>query len=322
MTADMLTPRSRRTTRRAPWALMYHSVGDTRDDPYLITVGPDRLAAQLRWLNRHGLTGVSMRELLAARAAGRDHRLVGLTFDDGYADFLRFAVPALRQYGHTATVFVLPGRLGGGNDWDPEGPRKPLLDAEGIREAVGAGMEIGSHGLLHLDLTTVDDATLAAEVTESRALLAEVTGAAPIGFCYPYGVVDPRAVSAVRQAGYTYGCAITPGPLTSVLALPRTHIGNRETAPRLHAKRLLHGMRSRRLTDLRETEAAALAAAGRRQEAHGRAEFGGRPDGDRRPEDGPPAQDPEPAEHGHHPARTARTDPSTDPLTERPGGHP
>jgi peptidoglycan/xylan/chitin deacetylase (PgdA/CDA1 family) len=261
MTADPLTPR-RRGARRAPWVLMYHSVGDPRDDPYLITVGPDRLAAQLRWLNRHGLTGVSMRELLAARAAGRDHRLVGLTFDDGYADFLRLAVPALRQYGHTATVFVLPGRLGGSNDWDPDGPRKPLLDADGIREAAGAGMEIGSHGLLHRDLTALDDAALAAEVSESRALLAEVTGTPPVGFCYPYGVLDARAVLAVRDAGYTYGCAITPGPLTSVLALPRTHVGNREAAPRLHAKRLLHGARSRRLTALREADATALTTAG------------------------------------------------------------
>lgn len=51
---------------------MYHSVGDRRaGDPYLVTVTPERLAGQLRWLRRRGLTGVGMRQLLAARARGR-----------------------------------------------------------------------------------------------------------------------------------------------------------------------------------------------------------------------------------------------------------
>jgi peptidoglycan/xylan/chitin deacetylase (PgdA/CDA1 family) len=228
---------------------MYHSVGDPSDDPYLVTVGPQRLAAQLRWLNRHGLTGVSMRELLAARAAGRGRRLVGLTFDDGYADFLELAVPALRQHGHTATVFVLAGRLGGSNAWDPEGPRKPLLDADGIRAAAAAGMEIGSHGLRHVDLTAAGDAELAREVTGSRTLLAELTGTPPTGFCYPYGAVDPRSLLAVRRAGYSYACAVDPGPLAGPLALPRAYVGHRDTAPRLHAKRWLHASRGPQLAD-------------------------------------------------------------------------
>ena len=249
MTADLIAPTDGRTSR-APWTLMYHSVGDCRDDPYLVTVSPDRLAGHLRWLSRRGLTGVSMRELLAAGAAGRASRLVGLTFDDGYADFLTEAVPLLLRHGHTATVFVLPGRLGGANSWEPEGPCKPLLTADGIREARSAGMEIGSHGLLHRDLTALDDSELAAEVYESRRLLTEVTGAAPGGFCHPYGAVDRRTLRAVRAAGYAYACAADPGPLAGPHALPRTYVCQSDNSPRLHAKRLLHRLRGPRLTAL------------------------------------------------------------------------
>lgn len=250
MTAELVTPARSEAARRASWTLMYHSVGDTSDDPYLITVSPDRLARQLRWLSRHGLTGVSMRELLAARAQGRAARLVGLTFDDGYADFLTEAVPLLRKYGHTATVFVLPGRLGGDNEWDERGARKPLLDAGGVRAAEAEGMEIGSHGLLHLDLTAADDLTLAAEAAESRSRLAEITGTAPGGFCYPYGAVDARTLLAVRRAGYAYACAVDPGALAGAFALPRTYVGERDGSPRLHAKRVLHRMRGARLAEL------------------------------------------------------------------------
>ncbi|WP_245239396.1 polysaccharide deacetylase family protein [Streptomyces sp. MZ04] len=227
------------------WVAMYHSVDDCADDPYEITVSTERLAAQLRWLRRQGLRGVSMTRLLDARARGEGRDLVGLTFDDGYTDFVDHALPLLHQYGFDATVFVLPGRLAGENAWDPLGPRKPLLDADGIRRAAAEGMEIASHGLTHVDLTSADDRLLRRETSGSREALAELVGREVEGFCYPYGTVDARVVDAVREAGYRYACAISPGPLTGIHALPRVHIGRRDTALRLHLKLRLHRFRRR-----------------------------------------------------------------------------
>jgi peptidoglycan/xylan/chitin deacetylase (PgdA/CDA1 family) len=228
-----------------PWVAMYHSVGDCSDDPYRITVTPERLGTQLDWLRRRGLRGVSVAGLLAARARGEGRDLVGLTFDDGYADFVTAALPLLRRWNCGATLFVLPGRLGGDNAWDPLGPRKPLLSADGIRQAAAEGVEIGSHGLTHVDLTRADDLTLKTEVVESRERLAELTGVRPDGFCYPYGTVDARAAEAVRDAGYAYACAIDPGPLTGPHALPRVHVGQNDTAWRLYLKHRLHRLRRR-----------------------------------------------------------------------------
>ncbi|MFD7546160.1 polysaccharide deacetylase family protein [Streptomyces sp. NPDC059816] len=229
---------------RAPeWIAMYHSVTRVGDDPYRITVTPERLDDQLARLRRRGLRGVSVRELMAARAAGRARRLVALTFDDGYADFLDHALPVLRRRGCGATLFVLAGRLGGDNAWDPLGVRKPLLTADGVREAAAAGVEIGSHGLTHLDLTRVDDATLHAETHDSRVRLRELTGTEVSGFCYPYGTLDARVVAAVRTAGYHYGCGIAPGALAGELALPRVHIGQEDTGLRLELKRVLSPLR-------------------------------------------------------------------------------
>ena len=222
---------------------MYHSVADPTDDPYRVTVSPKRLEKQLRWMSRRGLTGVSMDRLLRARAEGRGSGLVGLTFDDGYADFVDTALPLLRRHEFTATVYALPGRLGGTNEWDSLGPRKPLLTEAGIRQVVAAGMEIGSHGLRHTDLTEADDTLLRAETARSRELLREISGAEVPGFCYPYGTVDARAVDAVRAAGYAYAVGIDPGPLTGLFALPRFHVGEKDTGVRLRLKWLLHGRR-------------------------------------------------------------------------------
>nr|WP_229821009.1 polysaccharide deacetylase family protein [Streptomyces ruber] len=226
------------------WVAMYHSVGDCSDDPYRITVSPHRLERQLRWLRRRGLRGVGVAELLAARARGEGDGLVGLTFDDGYADFTEHALPLLRRYGCGATLFVLPGRLDGVNAWDPAGARKPLLGKHGIRAAAATeGIEIGSHGLTHVDLTKADDRLLRSEVAGSRAVLTELVGAPVRGFCYPYGAVDARSADTVRDAGYTYACAVDPGPLGGPYALPRVHIGERDTSWRLHLKHRLHRLR-------------------------------------------------------------------------------
>lgn len=228
------------------WVAMYHSVGDRTDDPYRVTVSPGRLDRQLRWLRRRGLRGVGLSALLAARARGEGHGLVGLTFDDGYADFVDHALPLLRRHGCGATLFVLPGRLDGVNAWDTLGPRKPLLGKHGIRTAAATeGIEIGSHGLTHVDLTRADDRTLRSEVAGSRAVLTELTGAPVRGFCYPYGAVDRRAADTVRDAGYAYACAVDPGPLGGPYALPRVHIGERDTSWRLHLKHRLHRLRRR-----------------------------------------------------------------------------
>jgi peptidoglycan/xylan/chitin deacetylase (PgdA/CDA1 family) len=234
------------TARPFPYVLMYHSVAAYARDPYLVTVDPHRFERQLRSLRRNGLRGVSMRELMQARQAGDGRGLVGLTFDDGYADFVHNVQPALLRHGCTATVFVIAGRLGGHNAWDADGPRKRLLTAEEIREIVEAGMEVASHGMLHQQMSDLDDAELLVEVAESRELLSELTGQDVDGFCYPYGDVDQRVMNTVEAAGYDYACAIWRSQLSGRHALPRTYVGDRDGPLRLLAKRLRHELTIKR----------------------------------------------------------------------------
>lgn len=246
-----------------PLVLMYHSVAPYDEDPYLVTVSPARFEQQMRWLHRRGLRGTSIRELLAARAAGRDRGMVGLTFDDGYADFAHYAVPVLRRFGFTATAFVVAGRLGGTNAWDEAGARKALMTAEQVREVAAQGVEIGSHGLRHAALTSVGIDEIVAEVANSRALLRQVCGGPVSGFCYPYGEVDAVTVDAVRAAGYDYGCAIWRSRLTGLHALPRIYVGDRDGSMRLLAKWYRHQITP--LTGLRPARRPAQARDDRRR---------------------------------------------------------
>jgi peptidoglycan/xylan/chitin deacetylase (PgdA/CDA1 family) len=225
--------------RRLPLILMYHMVGTVSRDPNLLCVTPGRFAAQMAWLRRSRLRGVDVATLLAARREGRADRMVGLTFDDGYADVLDNAIPVLREHGFTATMFVLPGRLDGVNDWD-DGTPWPLLPASRIAELAASGMEIGSHSATHTALAGAAPEVLAAQVADSRARLRDLTGQPVRGFCYPYGSVDQRARDAVGGAGYDYACAVQPSGQPGPYALPRVYVGQADGPARLAAKRLLY----------------------------------------------------------------------------------
>lgn len=233
-------PAVTRLAGHAP-VLMYHGVGEVEDDPFGLFVGPGRFARQMATLAALGLHGVSLAELGDAAGSGRVAGLVGLTFDDGYRELLRWAPGVLHRHGFTATVFVVSGLLGKENVWDPP-PRRPLVTADDVGSLARQGWEIGSHGLTHVELAGLDPGTLLEEVAGSRAALADLTGSPPRSFCYPYGSTDRAAVDAVRSAGYRYACAVRRVPgLPVPLAYPRVGVMDRDHPARFALKLVLRG---------------------------------------------------------------------------------
>jgi peptidoglycan/xylan/chitin deacetylase (PgdA/CDA1 family) len=225
-----------------PLLLMYHSISPYDEDPFGVTITPQRFEQQMRWLSRRGLRGTSVRALLDAQAEGDSRELVGLTIDDGYEDFLIHALPILDCCGFTATVFAVAGQLGGTNVWDAGGPSKPLLTTDQLRQVAAAGMEIGSHGYTHVRLSSASEKQLDEALVRSRAVLREITGQEVDGFCYPYGNLTSRVVDAVRAAGYDYGCAIWRSHLTGRHALTRTYVHDGDHPWRLEVKRTRHSL--------------------------------------------------------------------------------
>jgi peptidoglycan/xylan/chitin deacetylase (PgdA/CDA1 family) len=217
---EMVARRRQTVSLRCPRILGYHAIAQVADDPNRICVSLRRFDAQMRYLKRRGLRGVSVRKLLQAEGTERARELVGLTFDDGYENFLCAAVPILEKYGFSATVFAVGGMLGAENAWD-EQPRMKLLGVKGIREAAQRGMEVGSHGMRHIKLSGLPMPRLEEEVAESRRVLSEILDEAVEGFCYPYGSLDDVATQAARQAGYSYACACWTRAESSIYDLPR-----------------------------------------------------------------------------------------------------
>ena len=222
-----------------PLVLMYHSISQPAGENDALCTSPERFEAQMLHLERHNLRGVSMRELSRARTAGDARGLVGLTFDDGYTDFLSTAVPTLEALGFSATVFVVAGMLGEENTWEHRGgptQRLRLLEADGVREVSERGMEVGSHTVTHPRLSGLHPEVLAREVVDSRRMLGEVLNGPVEGFCYPYGDLDGPAVRAARGAGYAYAVATKKQVEWALHDWPRTYVGEKDSPLRFGAK--------------------------------------------------------------------------------------
>jgi peptidoglycan/xylan/chitin deacetylase (PgdA/CDA1 family) len=92
--------------------IRHHRVYGPGERPlYRLGVSEAVLRAQLAVLARRGLVPVTVSQGLASLASGEPRRTVALTFDDGYADNVRRALPLLAAAGARATFFLTAGLI-------------------------------------------------------------------------------------------------------------------------------------------------------------------------------------------------------------------
>lgn len=213
-----------------PLVLMYHAFGERSDatDPYRLFVGPDDFGWQLDAILQRGMTPLTLDAYLAGLRVGAwPAKSVLITIDDGYVNTLDLATPELSSRGLPATLFALPGLLGGRSQWMPDMPDEPLLDAAGLRALVAQGVGVEAHGWDHTLLPGLPNAELTRQVSHTRDALEDLLGTPPRTFAYASGHHDERARDAVRAAGYEAAFAVHDP--NGRFALRRTDVNATET---------------------------------------------------------------------------------------------
>jgi peptidoglycan/xylan/chitin deacetylase (PgdA/CDA1 family) len=183
-----------------------------------ITVTPAGLKRFIGTLRALGLEIVSLRDALANPGWIADNRKVALTFDDGYENNYDFAAPVLEAEHCPATIFVLPGRFEGTNEWDqgdlPEAQRDRLMTLDQMRAlARSPYITFGSHGMLHRDMKTLPDEEIQWELQESHRILQESLGDSYLPlFAYPWGHYDDRVLSLMEASPYQAAFTVETAP--------------------------------------------------------------------------------------------------------------
>lgn len=225
--------------------LGYHSVVD--GGPPFLSIAPSQLDAHLVALRRAGYAAGTLEALRPLAEGDRpDRPRAFLTFDDGYVDNFREAMPLLREHGFSGLFFILPSRVddGGPLDWDgvarerrafPDVMRS--MDWAMVEEMADAGMELGSHTVSHPRLPDLGDEQLAQELLDSRRRIAERLGRCDC-LAYPFGKWDARVERAAAAAGYEFAFTLPFGAQTSAspLSIPRVTVDHRDDARRFQFK--------------------------------------------------------------------------------------
>jgi len=185
-------------------ALMYHSVSAVGGPMRDLAVPPDLLAEQLAALTDAGYRLVGLSEALDLLDAGSDERLLAVTFDDGYRDFLTEGVPALEKAGARATLYASVGHLGGQARWLGRWASDfgPMLTWRELAEVAAAGVEIGNHGLIHHPLDVLPAGEMRREVVHSHDELEQRLQVRVRSFAYPHGYNSRRVRGVVATTGH------------------------------------------------------------------------------------------------------------------------
>lgn len=176
--------------------MLYHSIADIRprDDSYRINILPERFRRHLEVISKYKNKG----------------KKIKITFDDGYGNIFKNALPLLKEYNLDATVFLVTDFIDGkinSEDFTRSYFREKPLTWEEIQIMDGQGIRFGSHSKTHTFLTKVSKDELEKEMFFSKRRIEGVLGRQINSFAYPFGGRDSFSESTRKSlidAGYSY----------------------------------------------------------------------------------------------------------------------
>lgn len=187
--------------------LFYHRVADT--DPTDWTISRAGFERQIDWLQQH-FELLSMDEVHRRMQIGRNDRpSVAITFDDGYAENMDFALPMLAERKipcmyYVSTSFIL------NQTYFPHDEKLGLQlqpnSVSDLKTIVKWGLDIGAHTRTHVDIGKVTDLQqLRHELSGCRRELMNLLDVPVEHFAFPYGQtsnITTAAIEMARRVGY------------------------------------------------------------------------------------------------------------------------
>lgn len=171
-----------------------------------LVVSPQAFSRQMGALSALGYQGKSMGDLLPYLKGEKRGKVFGITFDDGYENNLRCALPVLKRFGFTSTCYIVANQVGKTNAWDQDlgVVQVPLMNTRDLQSWIDAGQEVGSHTMNHANLSKLNAEEQALEIGQSKTALEKMINqqGGVQHFCYPYGGLNKSAVECVKIAGY------------------------------------------------------------------------------------------------------------------------
>lgn len=158
---------------------------------------------------------------------------VVVTFDDGTADFMDNALPALAANDVPATYYIATDFIESQRPFPDNG--RPLSWAA-LRDAVSTGLiTVGSHTHSHAVMDKLSAGGARRELQQAARLIEDNIGVSPAHFAYPKGVfggnTNEREVAAIHRSAALADCRVNRYGTTDPLRLDRTPIQRSDSLP-------------------------------------------------------------------------------------------
>jgi len=252
--------RKRRKPGRRLAILAYHNVIPEAEDPSgdrSLHLPLDHFRSQLEFLRTH-FDVLPLNELSANRHGRRPK--VAITFDDAYQGALEYGIPAVRDYGLPATIFVCPGLLGAPGFWwdqlsdarrglDPQVrdtalnglkgrqvevmkkyPSRGVIrdwmrpgDPDSVLRAGGEpGITLASHTWTHPNLSAIEPEEIEDELRRPLEWLRANAKSQGLQdhLSFPYGLFSDVVVRIAGEIGYRYFYRVDGGVAFRPISLP------------------------------------------------------------------------------------------------------
>jgi len=189
--------------RRGIPVLLYHSVDNSGS---VISITPSEFRAHMEYFHHSGYRTISLEEYLKYLQADTKlpQRAVVLTFDDGFKNNYSEALPVLRKFGFTASIFIVTNRIGGTCSWEKDEsiPEIPMLSWDEIREMNDYGIDFGAHSCSHPHLSKISKERLKNELLNSKWIIESQINR-PVKFLsYPYSDFNRETTETARECGF------------------------------------------------------------------------------------------------------------------------
>ncbi len=196
--------------------LYYHRVADTNPTPW--TISQSDFQRQLDWLQEN-FELLSMDQVHQRLQTRCNHRpAVALTFDDGYAENMDFALPMMAQRGIKCMYYVSTSPVLNQTLFEHDRSLSLHLlpnSVSDLKQIIEWGFDIGSHTRNHLDIGSITSLRqLRDELEGSRRELLQLLNVPIDHFAFPFGQrnnISAASIAVAKSVGYKTVCGAYGG---------------------------------------------------------------------------------------------------------------
>lgn len=198
--------------------LMYHKLVNSSEDASNYCLPVSEFENQLAWFKKSNFNIINLNTLVMSDFSKETNKKFAvLTFDDGKKEHYLHAFKLLKQYGYTATFFVISNKI----------DRESNVGREDLLEMSEAGMSIESHTHTHRCLELLRSDEIIEEYSRSKNIIESITEKPVNYLCIPAGYYSKKTIKLVKETGYKAVCTSDVGTCSlkgSRFMIKRIHV--------------------------------------------------------------------------------------------------